>query len=152
MKPRLHIGWVLFAIAMVWAESSGDVPRLLFPHRTTPIHFLIALANVIAVTGLTLYAFRLTATRAFWRFYAPTYALIIALQFGAWAPTFIRATVHLMSLNGLSFLSRVGVITITLPLLAMTAYSIVALFRLGDWTGPTRRPVGARQQQLSLPL
>ena len=34
----------------------------------------------------------------------------------------------------------------------MTVYSIIALFRLGDWIGPTRSPVGARQQQLSLPF
>ena len=152
MKPRWHLGWVLFAIVTVWAECSGDVPRILFPHRTTPAHLFIAITNVIAVTGLALYAFRLTATRAFWRIYAPVYAIIIAAQFGIWLPPFVQATIRVMSYDGMNFLTGAGMVAVTVPILAMTAYSIIALFRLGDWIGPTRRPVGQRPQQLSLPL
>jgi hypothetical protein len=152
MKRRWHLGWVLFAITMVWSECLGDVPKILFPNRTTPAHLFIAITNVTAVTGLALYAFQLTGTRAFWRVYAPIYAIIIAAQFGVWMPLFILATAQLMNLQGLSFLSRIGVVAVTLPLLAMTMYCLIALFRLGDWIGPTRRPVGQRPQQLSLPI
>ena len=152
MKPRLQIGWVLFALVMVWMECMGDVPKLLLPHRTTPVHFLIALANLVAVAGIALYALRRTETREFWRLYAPTYAFIIALQLGIWMPQFIRATSRVMSADGMNFIIGAGMVAVTLPILATTAYSIIALFRLGDWIGPTRRPVGARQKQLSLPL
>jgi hypothetical protein len=34
----------------------------------------------------------------------------------------------------------------------MAVFTAIALFRLGDWIGPTRRPVGERQNQLSLPF
>jgi hypothetical protein len=39
-----------------------------------------------------------------------------------------------------------------LPIAAMAVFTMIALFRLGDWIGPTRRPIGARPQQLSLPI
>ena len=152
MKPRLHMGWVLFALVMVWLECMGDVPKLLFPHRTSPAHFLIALTNFVAVTGLALYALGRTETRSFWRLYAPTYAFIIAFQFGIWMPTFVRATSEVVRADGMNFIIAAGMVTVTLPILATTVYSIVALFRLGDWIGPTRRPVGERQQQLRLPF
>ena len=152
MKPRLHIGWILFALVMVWAESWGDVPKLLFPHRTTPTHFFIAATNVTAVIGLALYAFNLKATCGFWRLYAPIYAIIIVAQFGLWLPPFTIATARMMSVGGGNAWAVAGILAVTLPLMAMSLYSIIALFRLGDWIGPTRRPVGARQQQLSLPL
>ena len=152
MKSRWHVGWVLFAVGMVWAECWGDVPKLLFPHRTTPEHLFNATTNVIAVTGLALYAFGLRGSRAFWRLYAPGYAIVIAAQFGLCAPAFAIATAQIMSSAGMDFISQVGLLAITLPMLAMTVFSIIALFRLGDWIGPTRRPVGEQSLQLHLPL
>jgi hypothetical protein len=152
MKRRLHIGWVLFAIVMVWAECMGDVPKLLFPHRTTPIRLFMAITNLIAVIGLAFYAFQIRQTKAFWRLYAPAYAIVIAAQFGLWMPSFVLATIRIMSSNGTNFLTGAGMVAVTLPILAMTTYSIIALFRLGDWIGPTRGPAGMRQPQLNLPF
>jgi hypothetical protein len=152
MKRRLHIGWLLFAIVMVWSECIGDVPRLLLPHRTTPEHFFAAFANVTAVLGLTFYAFRCTAAAPFWRLFAPAYALFVAAEFGRWLPPFTRVVAAMFRRGGDNSLALVGAVTVTLPLLAMTVFSLIALFRLGDWIGPSRRPVGVRPAQLQLPI
>jgi len=152
MRPRWHLGWILFAIVMVWAECMGDVPRILLPQRTTAEHLFISYANVTAVTGLTCYAFRFSVFPNFWRIFAPAYALIIAAQFGKWLPAFSRVMSFMFQRASSTPLSIVGALALTVPILAMTMYTIVALLRLGDWIGPTRRPVGLRPTQLSLPI
>jgi hypothetical protein len=152
MKPRWHIGWILFAIAMVWGECVGDVPHLLLPHHTTPAHFAFALANATAVLGLTFYAFRWTASRAFWRLFAPLYALFLAAQIGATLVPFTRVIAGLAALGKDAPLVILGAIVVLLPVTAMAVFTVIALFRLGDWIGPTRRPLGVRPQQLSLPI
>jgi uncharacterized YccA/Bax inhibitor family protein len=152
MKPRWHVGWILFAIVMVWGECIGDVPRLLFPHRTTPVHFLMALVNVIAVLGLTLYAFRMTASRGFWRIYAPFYAMVVAAELGYSLMVLTRVIAAMFRLGGDSPLLAIGAVTVGLPIMALAVFTLIALFRLGDWIGPSRRPIGFRAQQLSLPI
>jgi hypothetical protein len=151
MKPRLHIGWVLFALVMVWGESIADVPRLLF-HRAAAPHLLMALANTTAVVGLTLYAFRWARGRAFWRYYAPLYALVVVWQLGHGLIYFTRALVGIVKLGTDVPLLLAGAFAVSFPLIAMAVFTAIALFRLGDWIGPTRRPVGERQNQLSLPF
>ena len=152
MKPRLHVGWVLFALAMVWGEGIGDFPRLLFPHRTTLFHFLMALTNSIAVLGIAFYALRLNGARAFWRFYAPLYALIVAAEL-AYSLIALSRVIELMSRAGAQTpLVAVGAVTVVLPIMAMAVFTLIALLRLGEWIGPTRRPIGARQPQLNLPF
>jgi hypothetical protein len=152
MKPRLHIGWVLFALVMVWAECLGDVPRLLSPHRVSPGHYAIALMNLLAVVGLAFYALRVRASRAFWRVFAPVYAIMVAAQFGSWLPPFTVAVARIMRAAANTPFVAAGVVAATLPLLAMSLFTMIACFRLGDWIGPTRRPVGVRGKQLSLPI
>src|SRR3954454_8980378 len=99
MKPGWHVGWILFAIAMVWGECLDDVPHLLLPHHTTPAHFVVALANVTAVLGLIFYAFRYDRTRAFWRLFAPLYALFLAAQVGGSFVALTRVVAGLMALG-----------------------------------------------------
>ena len=152
MKPRLHIGCVLFAIVMAWAECLGDVPRLLSPHRVTPTDYGIALMNMLAMVGLAFYAFRLNSSRSFWRLFAPAYAIMLAAQLGSWLPSFTIATARMVGVSDHSTWAAAGIVAVSMPLLAMTLYTAIACFRLGDWIGPTRRPVAARQRQLSLPL
>ena len=152
MKPRWQIGWILFAIAMVWGECMEDVPRLLLPHHTTPAHFVVALANVTAVLGLIFYAFRYHRTRAFWRLFAPLYALFLAAQVGGSFVAMTRVVTALLALGKDAPLVVLGGMVVLLPIMAMAVYTTIALFRLGDWIGPTRRPIGVRPQQLSLPI
>jgi hypothetical protein len=152
MKPKVQVGWILFAIAMVWGECIGDLPRLIVPHRTTPVHVLMALVNVIAVLGLTLYAFRMTAGRGFWRIYAPVYAMIVAAELGYSVMALTRVIVAMMRLGRETPLLAIGAVTVGLPIMAMAVFTLIALFRLGDWTGPSRRPIGERPKQLSFPI
>ncbi|MFL6727673.1 MAG: hypothetical protein ACJ8FS_14330 [Sphingomicrobium sp.] len=152
MKPRLQIGWVLFAIVMVWGECIGDVPRLILPHHTTPAHFIMALVNVTAVLGLTFYAFRMTASRSFWRVYAPLYATIMAAELGYSLMALTRVIRAIARVGGDTPLVALGAVTVGLPIMAMAVFTLIALLRLGDWIGPTRRPIGTRPGQLSLPI
>ena len=152
MKPRWQVGWILFAIAMVWGECIVDVPRLLLPHHTTPAHFVVALANVTAVLGLIFYSLRYNRTRAFWRLFAPLYAMFLAGQVGGSFVALTRVVTGLMALGKDAPLVILGGIVVLLPIMAMAVFTVIALFRLGDWIGPTRRPVGVRPQQLSLPI
>jgi len=128
------------------------VPRLLLPHRATPAHFVVALANVTAVLGLTFYALRYDRSRPFWRLFAPLYAMFLAAQFGASFVALTRVVTGLMALGKDAPLVILGGIVVLLPMMAMAVFTVIALFRLGDWIGPTRRPVGVREQQLSLPI
>lgn len=152
MKAKLHIGWVLFALVMVWGECVGDVPRLLFPQRTTMVHFLMALVNAVAVLGLVLYAFRRNDTRNFWRLFAPVYAAVMAAELGYSATLLGHVLRSMARVGGDTPLVFIGAITIALPIAAMAIFTLIALLRLGDWIGPTRRPFGAVRQQLELPL
>jgi hypothetical protein len=152
MKPRLHIGWVLFAIAMVWGEGIGDFPRLLFPHRTTVFHFLMALVNSIAVLGIALYALRMNGSRAFWRVYAPLYTLIVAAELGYSAIALSRLLFAMWRAGPDTPLVALGAVTVGLPIIAMAVFTLIALLRLGDWIGPTKRPLGLPGAQLPLPL
>lgn len=152
MKPRWQVGWILFAVAMVWGECVGDVPRLLLPHHTTPAHFVVALANVTAVLGLIFYALRYNRTRAFWRLFAPLYAMFLAAEVGGSFVSLTRVVTGLVALGKDAPLVVLGGMVVLLPIMAMAVFTLIALFRLGDWIGPTRRPVGERQLQLSLPL
>ena len=152
MKPRWQVGWILFAVAMVWGECVGDVPRLLLPHHTTPAHFVVALANVTAVLGLIFYALRYNRTRAFWRLCAPLYAMFLAAEVGGSFVSLTRVVTGLVALGKDAPLVVLGGMVVLLPIMAMAVFTLIALFRLGDWIGPTRRPIGERQLQLSLPL
>lgn len=152
MKPSLHIGWVLFAIAMVWGEAIGDIPRLLFPHHTTPFQFLIAMVNSIAVLGIALYALRMNGSRAFWRVFAPVYGLIVAAELAYSVVALSRVLIAMWRVGPDTPLIAIGAVTVGLPIMAMAVFTLIALLRLGDWIGPTRRAVWARQEQLTLSL
>lgn len=150
MKPRLHIGWMIFALAMLAGECVGDIPRLVHPHRI--YDSMVALANAVAVLGLVFYAFRCNTSRRFWRLYAPFYAMVLAALIGTSLIPLARVLLAMVALGKATPLVALGALAATVPIWAMVVFTLVALFRLGDWIGPTRRPVGARQQQLSLPL
>jgi len=152
MKPRSNVGWILFAAAMVWGECLGDVPSLLLPHHSTPEHFVVALANVTAALGLVFYAFGYTRSRAFWRLFAPLYALFLAGEVGGSFVGLTQVVTSLLALGKNGPMVILGGIVVLLPIMAMALFTMIALFRLGDWIGPTRRPVGLQQQQLSLPI
>ena len=152
MKPRWQVAWILFAFAMVWGVCLADVPRLLLPHRTTPAHFVAALANITAVLGLTFYALRYNRSRGFWRLFAPLYAMFLSAQVGASFVSLTRVVTGLLVLGKDAPLVILGGMVVLLPMIAMAVFTVIALFRLGDWIGPTRRPVGVRPQQLSLPI
>src|SRR5215213_6327801 len=131
MKPRLHIGWTLFAVVMAWAVCFGDIPRIMLPHRTAPLHYLSALLNLTAVLGLALYALRRTGTSNFWRVFAPIYALVLVGQI---ANAFIMISRLVIAKgafgeNG-AWVIAAGVFVL-LPMLAMTTFTTIALFRLG---------------------
>jgi hypothetical protein len=152
MKPGWQVGWILFAAVMVWGECVGDVPRLLLPHHTTPAHFVVAVANVTAALGLVFYAFRYNRSRAFWRLFAPLYALFVAGEVGGSFVALTQIVTGLIALGKDAPLAVLGGMVVMLPIAAMAVFTMIALFRLGDWIGPTRRPIGARPQQLSLPI
>jgi len=152
MKPSLHIGWVLFAIAMVWGEAVGDFPRLLVPHRTTPFHFLMAMVNSIAVLGIALYALRMNGSRAFWRVYAPLYGLIVAAELAYSVVALSYVLMAMWRAGPDTPLVAIGAVTVGLPIMAMAVFTLIALLRLGDWTGPTKRPLRLRGTQLALRL
>jgi|SRR3954447_13698628 hypothetical protein len=152
MKPRWQVGWILFAIVMVWAESMGDLPRLLFPHSADGTRFVIALANGTAVIGVVFYTLGITGSRPFWRVYAPLFAMVLAAQFGSGVVSLTRVVARLMVLGKDAPLVILAGVVVLLPMVAMATFTALALFRLGDWIGPTRRPVGLRLKQLSLPI
>lgn len=150
MKPRLHIGWVLFAIAMVWGEGIGDLPRLIFPHRTTPFQFLMALTNAIAVLGIVFYTLRMNGARAFWRMYAPFYALIVGCELAYSLFMLTKVLLLMANAGGQTPLVAIGAVTVALPIMAMAVFTLIALLRLGDWIGPTKRPLRGAQLALAL--
>ncbi len=65
---------------------------------------------------------------------------------------FSRVLFGLLALGKDAPLLLAGALLVVLPMAAMLVFTTVALLRLGDWTGPTRRPVGLRPAQLSLPI
>lgn len=114
--------------------------------------WLLAFGNLIAVLGLTFYVFRLNSSRGFWRLYAPVYAMVIAWQVGALVIRFTQLATILFARGQDPVVVLGPAFLVAVPITAMAAYTLAALFRLGDWIGPTRRPVGVRTQQLSLAL
>jgi hypothetical protein len=152
MKSRWNIGWVLFAAVMVWGECLGDVPSLLLPRHSTPEHFVVALANITAALGLVFYAFGYAGSRAFWRLFAPLYALFLAGEVGGSFVGMTQVVTSLLAVGKNGPLVILGGMVVLLPIIAMAVFTMIALFRLGDWIGPTRRPVGVQPRQLSLPI
>jgi hypothetical protein len=128
------------------------VPRLALPGMTTPARWAMTLLNTIATLGVVLYVLRRTGTAPFWRLFAPIYAAVFAAQLGGILPQFFRATLALADLGPQAPLALVGAMVVVVPVLAIAVFTMIALFRLGDWIGPTRRPLGLRERQLSLPL
>src|SRR5438046_10651287 len=133
MKQRWQVGWILFALVMVWAECVGDVQRLLHPHRTSGLQVLISLANATAVLGLLFYAFRLNSSRAFWRIYAPLYAMIVAAQLGFSLVPLSPTMVALLAMSKGATLVIAAALTAILPLFVMALFTLIALLRVGDW-------------------
>ena len=85
------------------------------------------------------------------RLYAPFFALIVAGQLGYSLIALSRALLLLSRADGQTLLMTIGAITVALPIMAMAVFTLIALLRLGDWIGPTRRTLGC-SKQLSLPL
>ena len=108
--------------------------------------------NMLAMVGLVFYAVGISASRSFWRLFAPLYAMMLAAQLGSWLPPFTIATSRMVGVSENSTWAAAGIVAVSMPLLAMSLYTTIACFRLGDWIGPTRRPIGERQSQLSLPF
>ena len=154
MKPRRHIGWLIFAIAMVWGETLVDVPRLVLPFRSSPAHLVTAAFNLTAIIGLTAYAFGFAFLRRpnFWRIFTPCYGAFMALLIGHSIPAFLRVVTLMAVYGGNTPLVAIGALTVLIPIAAMLVFTFIALLRLGDWIGPTRRALGETPAQLSLPI
>lgn len=145
---------MIFAIAMVWGETLVDVPRLVLPFRSSPGHLITAAFNLTAVVGLTAYAFDFASLRRpnFWRMFTPFYAAFMALLLGQSFPILLRVVAFMLAYGGNSPLVAIGALAVLIPIAAMLVFTFIALLRLGDWIGPTRRPLGQTPAQLSLPI
>ena len=154
MKPRRHIGWMIFAIAMVWGETLVDVPRLVLPFRSSPGHIVTAAFNLTAVVGLTAYAFDVGVLHrtAFWRLFTPIYGAFMALLIGYSVPSLVKVVALMLVYGGNTPLVAIGALAALIPIAAMLAFTFIALLRLGDWIGPTRRALGQTPAQLNLPI
>ena len=69
-----------------------------------------------------------------------------------WTVMFARtypATANVLALSGNAPLRVFGVFLMLAIMLVPTAFMALAVLRLGDYLGPTRRPLGRKPAQLS---
>lgn len=140
-------GWKSFAGLMVVMVAIGDVPKLFHPIGVGAL--LTVAINLTAVAGLVAYAFRrrMGPTR-FWRLFAPFFCLFTVGLFGAALPIIVRFFAIIPG----SLTMVLGMLIAIVPVTAMALLTAVALLRQGELLGPGRRPLGARPDQLTLPL
>jgi hypothetical protein len=141
--------WLLFAGVNVVAACFNEIPRLIAGLILNPDWSLVSpLVGVVSVAGLCQYAVRWRSARttAFWRGFAPvmlvTWTILLARTF--------PATANVFALLGDAPVQMVGVLLVLGAVFVPTAFIAIAVLRLGDYLGPTRRPLGHRPAQLSL--
>jgi hypothetical protein len=143
--------WLLFAAISVLAACAHDIPNLLAGMLMAPSWKLIfPVVNVVSLAGLCQYAigWRSERTTLLWRSFAPAMMLVF---------TVATAFILVPAANVLTFaldapLSAVAVVLILAFTLANMSFIAIAVLRLGDYIGPTRRPLGQKPAQLSLNL
>lgn len=150
MRTNRKIGWKIFACLMAVLVIVGDFPKLANPTAHHPLQIALLPVYAIVLLGLWQYSFGWPRrpSSGFWRVFAPFFALVTAASVGFAIPPII-VVASLLSGSVMGVLGML--IGLGLPA-AIVTYTIIALLRLGDWIGPTRRPVGERPPQLSLPL
>jgi len=141
--------WLLFAGVSLLAGCINDLPKLIHGLMLNPGWGLIfPLVNVVSVLGLCQYSVRWRSTRTtrFWRGFAPfmllVYTVMIARGFSA--------TAHLLGLLADAPLGLLGIFVMLAIVLGTVVMTALAVLRLGDYLGPTRRPLGQKPAQLSL--
>ena len=143
--------WLLFAGVSLLSECVNGLPKLIFGLMMDPNWNLVfPLVNLVSVAGVCQYAVRWRSPRTmrFWRSFAPIMLLTYTFMIARGLP----ATARLLSLLGDAPLGLLGVLLIFGVVLASTIAISIAVLRLGDYLGPTRRPLGQRPAQLSLSL
>jgi hypothetical protein len=143
--------WLLFAGISVLVACVNDLPKLIAGLLLGPGWGLVfPLVNVLSIAGLAQYAVRWRSPRAtrFWRCFGPimllTYTLMISRG--------LSAMVRLFGLLADAPLGMLGALLAFGILVANTVMIAIAVLRLGDHLGPTRRPLGQKPAQLSLSL
>ena len=148
-KSPAAIAWLLFAAFNIWSACIGDFPRLVVGLMLRPRwELIIPFLNIIIVIGIAQYAVGLRSARStvFWRGFAPIMLVEMAYLLGSFGPAFAK----ILSVIGSSKLALLGVVIgVGLPIM-MVVYGAIAVLRLGDYLGPTRRPLGQKPAQLSL--
>jgi|GEM_PF-2747561 len=141
------LGWKLFAGLMVFGEAIGDVPKLF--HPASALTSVLVALNLVAVSGVVAYAFRQRlGPVGFWRAFAPFFCLVSAGEIGRVLPIIVR----LIALTQGSMVMVLGMLFVIVPVLAMAFFTCLALLRQAELLGPSRRPLGRKPDQLSLPL
>jgi hypothetical protein len=141
------LGWKLFAGFLAIMVLIGDLPRLF--RLTSLAEFAMVACYFVAVAGLIAYAAgRQCLPVRFWRVYAPAFCLLCAGQVGWSAPK----VAWLVYRGQGSPASVLGFFIVVVPAVSMVVFICIALLRQAELLGPGRRPLGARPEQLSLPL
>lgn len=143
--------WLLFAGISFIIACLHDIPQLIAGLIIAPDwKFIIRAINVLSVAGLCQYAVRWRSPRTtcFWRIFAPamllTYTVMIA--------HFLPPTVAALRASIDAPLAILAVLLTLAIVVANTVLIAIAVLRLGDYLGPTRRPLGQKPAQLSLSL
>jgi len=141
--------WLLFAGASVLIACFTTLPKLVAGLMLDPKWSLVlTLLDLLSVAGLWQYAVRWRSPRTtrFWRVLAP----IIAIAFTAMIARGYPALAKVLALLDDAPLQMLGVFAGLGLVLVPTAFTVLAVLRLGDYLGPTRRPLGEKPAQLSL--
>ncbi|MDQ3143379.1 MAG: hypothetical protein M3Q57_00680 [Pseudomonadota bacterium] len=143
--------WLVFAVINVLAACFNELPKLITGLMLNPDWGLvIPLVSLVSVAGLCQYAVRWRSPRTttFWRGFAPvmliTWTILLARTYPAAA--------KVLALSGDAPLRILGVLLVFGVVFVPTAFMAIAVLRLGDYLGPTRRPLGQKPAQLSLNL
>ena len=143
--------WLLFAGVNVVAACFNEVPTLIAGLMLDPDWGLVVpLVSIVSVAGLCQYAVRWRSPRTatFWRGFAPVMLVTWTFLLSRTYP----ATAKVLALSSDAPLRMIGVILVLGVVIVPTAFIAIAVLRLGDYLGPTRRPLGRKPAQLSLKL
>jgi hypothetical protein len=153
MKTRFNTpagwAWLLFAAINVIVACTNDLPKLVAGLLLAP-HWglLFPVLGVLGVIGLCQYAVGWRSPRIvrFWRLAAPVVVIAFTIMIARGFP----ATARLLVLLQDAPLQMIGLFFALALVIGPAAMIALALLRLGDYLGPTRRPLGQKPAQLSL--
>ncbi|MCY7339471.1 MAG: hypothetical protein LH465_05900 [Sphingomonas bacterium] len=143
--------WLLFAGVSVIIGCIHDLPKLAAGLILDPGWGLVVpLVNVLSLVGLCQFAVRWRSPRTtrFWRGFAPVLLITWTVMFARTYP----AAANVFALLEDAPIRLLGVLLALGLVIVPTVFTAVAMLRLGDYLGPTRRPLGQKPAQLSLSL